>query len=91
MNPRDGSGAVPPGHEEAPRGASPGSRRGAAGQWSEGGVNPLATKLRAPRECSHAGTAQAQTQQEMMSVLAQMRAKSDVSIAKDALEKKVDK
>lgn len=35
--------------------------------------------------------AQAQTQQEMMSVLAQMRAKSDVSIAKDALEKKADK
>ncbi|MEP7156727.1 MAG: SurA N-terminal domain-containing protein [Betaproteobacteria bacterium] len=35
--------------------------------------------------------AQAQTQQEMMSVLAQMRAKSDVSISKDALEKKADK
>jgi len=35
--------------------------------------------------------AQAQTQQEMMSVLAQMRTRSDVSIAKDALEKKADK
>jgi peptidyl-prolyl cis-trans isomerase D len=32
--------------------------------------------------------AQAVTQQEMMSLLAQMRTKSDVSIAKDALEKK---
>ncbi len=32
--------------------------------------------------------AQAISQQEMMSLLAQMRTKSDVSISKDALEKK---
>lgn len=45
----------------------------------------------AKQKAAQARLAQAVTQQEMQSLLAVVRAKSDVSIAKDALEKKADR